>query len=395
MAWYTGKTGEQNRKAADGRLARITNKPNREAFASYITKRRASALVKSGTHVADSDEFVRLGMWLGNRSVRTLTPDDIIDFFGTQAGKAHSTRYKTYVVLKRFFRHLRNLRASETPPEFEGFDMKRPPKSTIRIEELITPEEFTRMLRVCRNSMERAILALLYEVGFRAGELLSLDLKHLHEDEHGFLINVPDIDGNKTGGRQTRCHLGRDLLSAWLTDHVHGATPDAALLYGKSKRSGYHRLGYQTFLNMVQRIKRDAGITKHVWPHLFRHTAATENVKRGLAGAALSSQMGWVIGTDQEKTYVHLSAKNADDLVLQSWGVKSTKTAEASGLKPLVCPTCKHTNLPDKLYCVRPDCFAPLTPEAAKMVAVRREKMMQEMYAKMVHDNTVGKAAEV
>lgn len=393
MAWYTNKTADTNKKAADYRLGRITNEENRDAFDAYITKRRASALVKSGTHVSDSDEFVRFGMWLGKRSIRSVTPKDIVKFFGTQADKAHATRYKTYVILQRFFRDLHGMRVTETPPEFQDFKMKRPPKTTVRIEELITPDEFQRMLRVCRNSMERAILALLYECGFRAGELLSLDLKHVQEDQYGYLLNVPDADGNKTGGRQVRFHVGKAYLKEWLVDHQFGSNQDAPLLYGKENRARYKRYGYAALLAMVKRVRKDAKVTKDVWPHLYRHTAATENVKRGLAGPALCAQMGWVTGTEQEAVYIHLNSRNTDDLVLQSWGLKTTKTAENSGLAPRVCPVCKHTNLPDKLFCVRPDCFAPLTEDAERTMLQRQERMMQEMYAKKMKER--GAAAPV
>ncbi|HIH69355.1 MAG TPA: tyrosine-type recombinase/integrase [Methermicoccus shengliensis] len=58
-------------------------------------------------------------------------------------------------------------------------------------QDLITEEEFRKMLDACLNSRDRAFLSLLYETGARIGEIASMRIKDVLFDEYGAVIWLP------------------------------------------------------------------------------------------------------------------------------------------------------------------------------------------------------------
>lgn len=394
MSYFTGLPSDKNRENADRRLASIKHRGNRKAFSDMVARRRAAGEADPSTLASDTDEYKRFCAWVGNRSITRLKPNDIIAFFGTIIHKEHSTRYKTYVVLKRFFREFHGLEEDEKPPEFKGFKIKRPPKSKVQVEDLLTPDDFASMLRFARDSKERSLASILYEVGPRAAEILSVDLRHVDKDQYGYLITIPDKEGNKTGGRRVRIRLAEKELDEWLNNgHKMRDNLDAPLYYGMSNRARYQRMGYQTLYELIKRLARDAKLKKRVWPHLFRHTAATEAAKRGLLGPALCRLMGWTDDTDMQAIYVHLSQADCDDQVLKSHGVVKDGPKPRSGLQPIICLPCKTENPPDRLFCKRSTCGAPLTPLAEKVIQENKQETLQAMVALEVRKILEQKAA--
>lgn len=58
-------------------------------------------------------------------------------------------------------------------------------------QDLITEEEFNKMVEKCMNSRDRALLSLLYESGARIGEVGSMRVKDVSFDDYGALIWLP------------------------------------------------------------------------------------------------------------------------------------------------------------------------------------------------------------
>ena len=56
--------------------------------------------------------------------------------------------------------------------------------------ELIMPEEFEKMTKKCVNPRDRALLNVMYDTGCRVGEAISLDIKHIQEDEGNCIQQV-------------------------------------------------------------------------------------------------------------------------------------------------------------------------------------------------------------
>ncbi|RLE75061.1 MAG: hypothetical protein DRJ56_06350, partial [Thermoprotei archaeon] len=93
-------------------------------------------------------------------------------------------------------------------------------------DKMMRPEELEALLGACRSSRDKAILAILAEVGLRIGELLSLRLRDVEALPDGtYRLRVR----GKTGLRTVVAIRSAPLLSRWLEEHPCPRDPDAPL----------------------------------------------------------------------------------------------------------------------------------------------------------------------
>ena len=86
--------------------------------------------------------------------------------------------------------------------------------------------------------------------------------------------------------------------------------------------------------------------------------------------------MGWVPGTKQMATYVHLSGKQTDAAIRKAYGVEAQDNGSGE-LNPVTCPRCGETNASDARYCRK--CWLPLNIEEALKQSQRLEKIESAM----------------
>ena len=124
-----------------------------------------------------------------------------------------------------------------------------------------------------KGARDRAMLHLLFDLGLRRAEVVSLDLVHL------------DLSGGSVGvmgkGRRERISLTlpgptREALAAWLTFRGEEAGPLFLSMDRAAKGSG--RLTGRALHQVVSAIGRTVGL--HVWPHGLRHAAITTALDR-------------------------------------------------------------------------------------------------------------------
>ena len=162
-------------------------------------------------------------------------------------------------------------------------------------EELITPEHIEELLESARSLQDKTFVYCLYESGCRVGELLSLQRKHVVMDALGAVLIV---DG-KTGMRRVRLIESASILDEWIS--VRSCTPDAAVFPNT----------YRAYAKSLKTLSRRAGISKRIYPHLFRHSRATF-LAGYLTEAQLCCYMGWTISSAMPRTYVHLNGHDLD-----------------------------------------------------------------------------------
>ncbi len=143
------------------------------------------------------------------------------------------------------------------------------------------------------------------------------------------------------------------ILATWFTMHPERDDPEAPLW--PNTRGGPMR--YAAFQALLSRVAARAGIKTRAFAHLFRHSRATF-LASYLTEAQLCVRFGWVQGSEQPGTYVHLSGRDADDAILELYGMKRNARKDIGLLRPKPCAACKLVNAFNCEVCI--GCGAPI-----------------------------------
>lgn len=204
-------------------------------------------------------------------------------------------------------------------------------------EEILSEEEASRLIETCRSIRDRALVSLTYHAAMRSGEVRNLKVKHLVFDQYGAYVMVPEE--GKTGMRRIRIVEPVPLLIQYMQDHRFRDEPEAPLFYRQDKKTRT-LLSSATLNNIIKEAARRAGIAKRVYPHLLRHSKATELAKK-LTSQELMIYGGWrELSTVQ--VYTHLSGADIDKKILEINGIKP----DSSNHTPIERPS-------NQAYCQR------------------------------------------
>lgn len=287
---------------------------------------------------------------------------------------SQNTLYDTVSIFKPFYFWMIDEGYSSIP-EKKLRAIKRPPlnKMTKTADDLLSPDEIEAIIGVCTNSRDRALIHVLYEGGFRIGEVGNLKWGDIKFDDGGAIVNV----NFKTGKpRYIRLVMSKQVLSTWKKDH-----PDArADTYVFLDRYGAP-VNYYAVLKQLQRIVKRAGITRRVTPHTFRHSRITHLIKEGRMNESVIKLIMWgSTDTDQFSTYLHLTGGDIDRQVNEAYGLVDKKTSNEKRLEPRQCSRCGEINSPLAKFCAQ--CGLSLTEEAVAEVD-RLEVESERYYASM------------
>ncbi len=180
------------------------------------------------------------------------------------------------------------------------FPLERPRREK-KLPSVLSLEEIRRFLGAIRNSKHRAIFALIYSAGLRVSEVVKLRLEDLDRSR-----GMIQIRGGK-GRKDRRTLLSRaalELVDAWLAE----APPSPWLFPGA--RPGRH-LTVRTVQKLTDQIRRRAGITKPVTPHMLRHSFATHLMENGTDLRVIQELLGHSSVSTTE-IYTHVSQRHLE-----------------------------------------------------------------------------------
>lgn len=126
----------------------------------------------------------------------------------------------------------------------------------------------------CRTLREKAMVDFLYSSACRVSEFCALNLNDINWQDH--TIHIERGKGGK--GRTTFLNPEAEIsLRAYLATRK-----DESPALFVSSRAPHDRLKVKAVQNEIQKILSRCSITCHVTPHIFRHTAASLALQRGM-----------------------------------------------------------------------------------------------------------------
>ena len=283
------------------------------------------------------------------------------------------------VTLKRFYKwHLGKNKSYPECVEWIKIGNAHPSRQ-VRPESLITQEEVNQLIEASKNSRDKAIFSTLYDSGVRLGELLSLRIKDIKFDDYGVLLSVT----GKTGPRQVRV-VGNSVpyLRQWLNVHPVKSKQDAPVFCNIDRLKGNELTEHDVY-SMIKKVSYRAGIKRRIHPHLFRHSRATILASQVME-APLESQMGWVHGSKQTKTYVHLSLRDQDNAILKAYGIKVKEDETIKEEMPKECPRCHRSNPSTSLFCNT--CGMPLDIKTTIQLDEKKKEVEASLLSSTVID---------
>lgn len=383
-------------ESLDRLIDAIPSEANREFARSFMERKRANGR-KDSTLASQLNHVRAWGEFLGKKRFDRATEADVREFLLQRkvmrrwrpkgAGEVEkevtikdSTVELRKVVLKSFQAHVhkRGKRDPRGPPPEVAWLEARPRNNDDEMpvdpSDLITRKELLAMIESHEHPQVKAILATLYDSGMRASEFCSLKIKHVQMDEFGAVLSLERGRKNlKTGARMVRILQAHPYLLPWLNAHPHKGNPNAALWLTLTTNGKGQPLRPGALGRLVHRAAKDAklGEGRRVWPHLFRHSRATECAKEGMTEMEMRIHFGWSKTSDMPAKYIHLSGGDVDKAMLRRAGKVEGGTKFESALKPRVC-LCGYENKPDVDFCEKAGCGRPLT---VKVAEVQMDKM--------------------
>jgi integrase/recombinase XerD len=214
----------------------------------------------------------------GGKPLNAIETDDLTAYLAAakQRGLAAGSLKSITIALQMLFRFLKDRRSLKQDPA----KTLQSPRVRSRLPQILKQDEIRRLLSADLSARpyplrDRAILELLYSSGLRLSELTGATLTNLSLTER--IIRVTG-KGNKTRivpVSHTACQAIQDYLGSERAQLAGNRCPPEIFL----SRQG--PISKQMAWKTVKEIAVLAGIKRCVWPHLLRHTMATDLLRGG------------------------------------------------------------------------------------------------------------------
>jgi integrase/recombinase XerD len=230
---------------------------------------------------------------MGITDPKRVTRDMLADWQGSLAVGRYTVATISVKVrsVKRFFAYLEETNhILINPAEY----LKEPKKENRLPRVVLTDKEVQKILDqpnlgTLTGIRDRTILEVFYSTGVRLAELMHLTIYDV--DLHGSLLRV-----NKGKGAKDRViPLGKHAV-VFLKEYITKVRPHYTKKNKSIRTLFVSKFGTPLSRQVIDRAiaycVREAGIAKHVTPHVFRHTFATVLVKNGADITAVSKMLG-------------------------------------------------------------------------------------------------------
>jgi integrase/recombinase XerD len=284
--------------------------PDKKTVKKFILECNCQNLSES-TIIWYLDGLKKIREMLPGKDFTDWEKDDVKNCIARVNQSKYSDWYKygLHLTVKKFFQVTHELEwSSKQYPKM--VDWIKLSTSGLKAEhDILTKEEIDSMIRSCNTRRDRALIGTLYESGMRLGELSSMKINDILWDENGCIVNVRE---SKTIPRPIRIIAFSGFLELYL-NHRNLQSEWVWLAQDNAWRG--KRMSDKSIRRLVKRIGRKARIRKNIYPHLFRHSRATELAKV-LTDQQMRIYFGWSRNSTMPSYYSHLSGRDVDQKMI-------------------------------------------------------------------------------
>lgn len=181
------------------------------------------------------------------------------------------------------------------------------PQLRRQVLDVLSPEEMRRLEDAAEAERDKLLVRLLSDTGIRVGELIKLRTGDLVEVGRNHFLK---IEGK--GGRDRLVPIA-PRIDQRLDRYIKRTRPDAGsdrIFVGLRRgRSGdYEPLTSSGAEQLVRVLGQKAGIKRRIHPHLFRHSAITDQLRKGVNPLLVAKNAGHSSLAMIARTYSHLDA---------------------------------------------------------------------------------------
>ena len=250
-----------------------------QRFKEDLLAQKGLALNTVSAYEQDLNDFLAfLAEAKANDDLRAVNEQDILLYFSWQQAKGQSTRTQArrLSALRSFYIHAQR----DQIMAFDPTQFLSTPKLPFHLPEFLTREEMVAVLNMPTGNKPAAkrdscILTLLYAAGLRVSELCNLKTSHV--DLNRGVIHVERGKGAKDRSVPIHSQAQKQILS-YLEETRPLFNPKTDYLFLNRSGKGLTR---QYIWKSVKQYVAQAGISKNVSPHTFRHSFATHLLEGG------------------------------------------------------------------------------------------------------------------
>lgn len=252
----------------------------------------------------DIANFLEYAVERNINDLNSITSNILIDFFELQRKKGieGKTTARYMSSLKGFFRYLEDNSYIEKNPMEKLSSVKRERK----LPSVLTVAEIDMILKMPDTNevtglRDKAILETFYSSGLRVSELINLKINDLFFDDE-----VIRVLGK--GSKERIVPIGSSAIH-WIKEyltrsrpHLEKKTKSQNVVFLNTRGTKLSRMWIWKIFN---NYAKDAGISKDIHPHIFRHSFATHLLEGGADLRAVQEMLGHAdISTTQIYTHV-------------------------------------------------------------------------------------------
>ena len=328
-----------------------TTPENKTIIKKFIKNCRQEGLAKSTlTHY--TNQLKRMVQNLKNsgcgKQIDQLDEEDFTDFViyledRMKLSKNEIRNYKK--VVKKLYKYIYG---EDIPKWVRGIKIGNV-ETPVQPQDLPDTETIQRMINVCNNPRNRALIATLVDGGFRPGALLSCRIGGVKSGQYGSTLYLSKSSRSRktTPAKGIPLTWSSGYLQQWLAVHPFKDNPDAPLWVTLDQNC--EPLSYKTFRVTIKKIAKKAGIHQRFYPYLFRHKAITDWILQGFNEQIINHRAGWSRGSTQMyKVYGNFTDIEMNEAVYEKYGLKKDEQRQVT-LR--TCPRCNNIIKPEDKFC--------------------------------------------